>query len=137
MNLRYETSQTVSTGEFVDLLRRSTLAERRPVHDPKCIQAMLQHANLICTAWDEATLVGIARSLTDFEFCCYLSDLAVDVDYQKKGVGRRLIELTRSKLGANAKIILLAAPKAETYYPKLGFAAHPSARILPANQRPR
>jgi GNAT superfamily N-acetyltransferase len=136
LNLRYKTSQPVSSGEFVDLLRRSTLADRRPVDDPKCIQAMLQHANLLCTAWDEATLVGIARSLTDFEYCCYLSDLAVDVKYQKAGIGKRLIELTRSKLGGNAKIILLAAPKAETYYPKLGFAAHPSAWILPAHQRP-
>jgi GNAT superfamily N-acetyltransferase len=136
LNLRYETSQPVSSGEFVDLLRRSTLAERRPVHDPKCIQAMLRHANLLCTAWDDETLVGIARALTDFEYCCYLSDLAVDVKYQKAGIGKRLIELTRSKLGGNAKIILLAAPKAETYYPKLGFAAHPSAWILPAYQRP-
>jgi len=136
VNLRFETSQPVSSAEFIDLLRRSTLAERRPVHDPKCIQAMLQHANLICTAWAEATLVGIARSLTDFEFCCYLSDLAVDVKHQKNGIGKRLIELTRSKLGDNAKIILLAAPKAETYYPKLGFAAHPSAWILPAQQPP-
>ena len=97
---------------------------------------MLQHANLLCTAWDDETLVGIARSLTDFEYCCYLSDLAVDVKYQKAGIGKRLIELTRSKLGGSAKIILLAAPKAETYYPKLGFAAHPSAWILPAHQRP-
>jgi GNAT superfamily N-acetyltransferase len=136
LNLRYETSQPASSGEFVDLLRRSTLAERRPVHDPKCIQAMLRHANLLCTAWDDETLVGIARALTDFEYCCYLSDLAVDVKYQKAGIGKRLIELTRSKLGGNAKIILLAAPKAETYYPKLGFAAHPSAWILPAYQRP-
>jgi GNAT superfamily N-acetyltransferase len=136
LNLRYETSQPASSGEFVDLLRRSTLAERRPVHDPKCIQAMLRHANLLCTAWDDETLVGIARALTDFEYCCYLSDLAVDVKYQKAGIGKRLIELTRSKLGGNAKIILLAAPKAETYYPKLGFAAHPSAWILPAHQRP-
>jgi GNAT superfamily N-acetyltransferase len=136
LNLRYETSQPVSSGEFVDLLRRSTLAERRPVDDPKCVQAMLQHANLLCTAWDDEMLVGIARSLTDFEYCCYLSDLAVDVKYQKAGIGKRLIELTRSKLGGSAKIILLAAPKAETYYPKLGFAAHPSAWILPAHQRP-
>ena len=97
---------------------------------------MLRHANLLCTAWDDETLVGIARALTDFEYCCYLSDFAVEVKYQKAGIGKRLIELTRSKLGGNTKIILLAAPKAETCYPKLGFAAHPSAWILPAHQRP-
>ncbi len=136
MNLRYETAQPVSSEQFIDLLRRSTLAERRPVNDPKSIQAMLRHANLICTAWDETTLVGIARSLTDFEYCCYLSDLAVDIKHQKSGIGKKLIELTRSKLGGNTKIILLAAPKAEAYYPKLGFTAHPSAWILPVSHSP-
>jgi GNAT superfamily N-acetyltransferase len=132
LNLRYETAQPVSSEEFIDLLRRSTLTERRPVGDPACIQVMLQHANLLCTAWDEEKLVGVARSLTDFEYCCYLSDLAVDAKYQKRGIGKRLIELTRSKLGGHAKIILLAAPKATAYYPQMRFEAHPSAWILPA-----
>ena len=135
MNLRYESTQPISSEQFVDLLRRSTLAERRPVNDPKCIQAMLQHGNLLCTAWDNEKLVGVARSVTDFEYCCYLSDLAVDVDYQRHGIGKQLIELTRTKLGDNAKIILLSAPKAVDYYPHIGFAAHPSAWILSARQR--
>ena len=135
MNLRYESTQPISSEQFVDLLRRSTLAERRPVNDPKCIQAMLRHGNLLCTAWDNEKLVGVARSVTDFEYCCYLSDLAVDVGYQRQGIGKQLIELTRTKLGDNAKIILLSAPKAVDYYPHIGFAAHPSAWILPARQR--
>lgn len=133
MNLRFDSEQSISEQQFVDLLRRSTLAARRPVADSRCIQAMLRHANLICTAWEAQVLVGVARSLTDFEYCCYLSDLAVDVDYQRRGIGRRLVELTRSKLGRRAKIVLLAAPQAATYYPRLGFAAHPSAWILPAH----
>jgi predicted N-acetyltransferase YhbS len=133
MNLRYETSRQISSDEFVDLLRRSTLAERRPVDNRKCIEAMLQHANLLCTAWDSEKLVGIARSVTDFEYCCYLSDLAVDEEYQQKGIGKELIRLTASKLGNKAKIILLAAPKAEAYYPKIGFEAHRSAWVLPAH----
>ena len=72
MNIHFETSRTISDAEFVDLLRRSTLAERRPVGDPKCIRAMLEHANLLCTAWEGSLLIGVARSLTDFEYCCYL-----------------------------------------------------------------
>lgn len=132
MILRYETNRAISAAEFVDVLRRSTLAERRPVDDPKSIAAMLEHANLVCTAWDGPTLVGVARSLTDFEYCCYLSDLAVDENYQKRGVGRELIRLTQSQLGARAKLILLAAPKAESYYPKIGFQPHRSAWIIPA-----
>ena len=134
MNIRYETSRQISTEEFTDLLKRSTLAERRPVGDPKCIQAMLQHANLLCTAWDGEKLVGIARSVTDFEYCCYLSDLAVDEAYQRKGIGRELLRLTQSRLGNRAKMILLAAPKAEGYYPRIGFDTHRSAWILAASE---
>ena len=129
MNIQYETRRTISDAEFVDVLRRSTLAARRPVDDPKCISAMLEHANLLCTAWDGSTLVGVARSVTDFEYCCYLSDLAVDEKYQKKGIGRELIRVTQSQLGPGAKLILLAAPNAETYYSKVGFVQHRSAWI--------
>jgi len=135
MNIQYEYTRVIGEEEFVDLLRRSSLAERRPVDDPKCIKAMIEHANLLCTAWDGVKLIGVARSLTDFEYCCYLSDLAVDEAYQKKGIGRELIRLTQSRLGSRAKIILLAAPNAERYYPRIGFDAHRSAWILPATKR--
>lgn len=130
MKIRYEHNLPISPEQFVDLLKQSTLAERRPVDDMKCITAMLTNANLLCTAWDGQKLVGVARSVTDFEFCCYLSDLAVDMDYQNKGIGRNLIRRTQSLLGKRAKIVLLSAPKAEGYYPKLGFTAHGSAWVL-------
>ncbi len=130
MSISYADNRRITTDQFIDLLKRSTLAERRPVEDRKCIKAMLQHANLLCTAWDDQKLVGVARSVTDFEYCCYLSDLAVDVAYQKQGIGRELIRVTRRKLGPRANLILLAAPKAESYYPKIGFTAHRSAWIL-------
>lgn len=132
MNIQYESSRAISAAEFIDVLERSTLAERRPVDDPKTVEAMLTHANLLCTAWDGEKLIGVARSLTDFEYCCYLSDLAVDSAYQRKGIGRELIRLTQSKLGSHAKIILLAAPKAAGYYGRIGFDSHPSAWIIPA-----
>jgi GNAT superfamily N-acetyltransferase len=131
MPITYRTDKTITAAEFVDVLRRSTLAERRPVDDPNCIEAMLRHADLLCTAWEGVKLVGVARSVTDFEYCCYLSDLAVDEAYQKSGIGKQLIQLTKSRLGPRANLILLAAPKAEDYYPKIGFDAHRSAWILP------
>jgi len=134
MILRYETSRQINASEFIDLLLRSKLAERRPVDDRQCMEAMLQHADLLCTAWDREKLVGVARSVTDFEYCSYLSDLAVDEEYQRKGIGKELIRLTASRLGAKAKIILLAAPKAEGYYPKIGFDAHRSAWLLPSDK---
>jgi len=132
MSIVYEHSRKISDEEFIDVLKRSTLAERRPVNDPACIRAMLKHANLLCTAWDGALLVGVARSVTDFEYCCYISDLAVDEKYQRKGIGKELIRVTQSQLGAKAKIILLAAPKAEGYYGKVGFSQHRSAWVLSA-----
>jgi GNAT superfamily N-acetyltransferase len=131
MMIHYSSDKTISGEAFVDLLRRSTLAERRPVDDPACIRAMLKHADILCTAWDGLKLVGVARSVTDFEYCCYLSDLAVDQSCQRQGIGRELIRLTRTMLGTKATLILLAAPKAVDYYPKIGFNAHPSAWILP------
>jgi ribosomal protein S18 acetylase RimI-like enzyme len=131
MPIRYEYNRKISSAEFLDLLHRSTLAARRPVDDPKTVQCMLDHANLLCTAWDREKLVGVARSLTDFAYCCYLSDLAVDSAYQKQRIGQELIRLTRSRLGAEAMIVLLAAPAAETYYPRIGFSPHASAWILP------
>ncbi|MFA5263439.1 MAG: GNAT family N-acetyltransferase [Opitutaceae bacterium] len=133
MSITYSCDRTISAEEFVDVLKRSTLAERRPIDDPECIAAMLRHADLLCTAWDGDKLVGVARSVTDFSYCCYLSDLAVDVAHQSQGVGKELIRLTQSKLGPNCRIILLAAPKAEAYYPKIGFSAHKSAWMLPSN----
>lgn len=135
MKIHYDAFRSISEAQFVDLLKRSTLAERRPVDDSTSIAAMLKHANLLCTAWDEEKLVGLARALTDFEYCCYLSDLAVDAAYQRQGIGKKLIELTQSRLGAKARIILLAAPKAEAYYPAIGFDAHPSAWILSPDRK--
>jgi len=130
MSIGYYHDRKITSEQFVDVLRRSTLAERRPAEDSERISDMLAHANLICTAWDGDVLVGVSRSLTDFSYCCYLSDLAVDVSYQKKGIGKRLVELTRSKLHRHCKIILLAAPKAEGYYPRIGFRHFHSAWIL-------
>ncbi|MBK8283662.1 MAG: GNAT family N-acetyltransferase [Ahniella sp.] len=134
MKIRYDYSRSISRDDFIDLLERSTLSERRPVDSPACIDAMLEHGNLLCTAWDSETLIGVARSVTDFEYCCYLSDLAVDQAYQHQGIGKELIRLTQSRLGERAKIILLAAPKATEYYPRIGFERHDSAWIIPARK---
>jgi len=130
MSIEYFQDRQITSAQFVDVLRRSTLAERRPVHDSGRISDMLAHVNLICTAWDGDVLVGVSGSLTDFSYCCYLSDLAVDVSYQKQGIGQRLIEFTQGRLHPQCKIILLAATKAEGYYPKVGFRHFHSAWIL-------
>lgn len=130
MNIEYFHDRKITSAEFIDILRRSTLAERRPVDDPVRISDMLANANLVCTAWHGNDLVGVSRSLTDFTYCCYLSDLAVDAAYQKQGIGKALVRLTQDRLHPKCKIILLAAPKAEGYYPRIGFDHFHSAWIL-------
>jgi predicted N-acetyltransferase YhbS len=128
--LRFTTSEAVSVDSFRGVLTRSTLGARRPVDDTRCLQGMLENSNLIATAWDDALLVGIARSVTDFHYCCYLSDLAVDVAYQRRGIGKRLIQLTQDALGQQCNIILLSGPAAVDYYPHLGFKRHEQAWVL-------
>lgn len=128
--ITYTTTKTITSAQFVDVLKRSTLAERRPVDNASCIEDMLKHADILATAWQGEKLVGIARSVTDFSYCCYLSDLAVDQSLRATGIGKALIDLTQKQLGENCKIILLAAPDAVGYYPHIGFEHHPQAWLL-------
>lgn len=121
MTINYRVNAGISSGQFIDVLNRSTLGQRRPVEDLECIDGMVRNANLMVTAWDGDKLVGVARSVTDFHYACYLSDLAVDVAYQRMGIGRALIAHTQKKLGPRCKIRLISAPGAADYYPKIGF----------------
>jgi len=130
MQVDYALEPTLSADEFIDLLRRSTLAERRPINEPGAIEAMLRNADIIQTARVDGKLAGISRALTDFIFCVYLSDLAVDVAFQKQGIGRELIRRTHLAAGLNTTLILIAAPKARTYYPHVGLAPHDSCWII-------
>lgn len=119
--IEYSSSRSIDATQFIDLLQRSTLAERRPVDERDRIDKMLKHGNILITAWDNDLLVGVSRALSDFAFCCYLSDLAVDEKYQHQGIGKELIRLTHEVFGKQGTLILLAAPKAAEYYPKIGM----------------
>ncbi len=131
MPIEYALEPGLSAEEFVDVLRRSTLAERRPVDRPDLIAGMLEHADLILTARSDGLLVGISRAITDHSFCTYLSDLAVDAAFQGQGIGRELIRRTHEAAGHQTMLILLAAPAARTYYPHVGMQPHDSCWILP------
>ena len=134
--ITYSQTTPLAPDTFIDLLRRSTLAERRPVDDAETIAGMIANADLTVTAWDGDLLVGVARSVTDFNYCCYLSDLAVDVAYQRQGIGIELIAQTQAQLGPRCNLILLAAPAAADYYSHIGFVHHPRCWILPRDHRP-
>jgi predicted N-acetyltransferase YhbS len=122
-NIIYKVEKTLDPSEFIDVLNKSTLGKRRPVDDFERIKKMCDNANLNITARKDGKLIGVARSITDFVYCTYLSDLAVDIDFQNLGIGKRLIEETK-KAAPQAKIILLSAPAAINYYPKIGMKKH-------------
>lgn len=130
MPITYEVNPALNLDTAIALYIASTLGERRPVADRACMQKMLQQANLVVTAWDGDQLVGLARSLTDWCYCCYLADLAVRTSHQRMGIGRQLIQLTQKQLSAGAMLTLLAAPGAVDYYAHIGMHKHPSAWIL-------
>ncbi|RDB07308.1 GNAT family N-acetyltransferase [Runella aurantiaca] len=128
-SINYQVENQLPVEEFIAVLNRSTLGERRPVEDTERIADMLKNANLLVTARDNGVLIGVSRAITDFAFCTYLSDLAVDEAYQKQGIGKELIRQT--KLAApRAKLILLSAPKAVEYYPKIGMKHHPHCYFI-------
>jgi predicted N-acetyltransferase YhbS len=130
MKIKYRDEANLSVDEAIDLYRRSTLSDRRPVDRPDIFEGMVKNANLTITAWHGEQLIGISRSLTDFSYVAYLADLAVDEEFQGRGIGTHLIQETKKRLGKECMIVLLAAPKANAYYAKVGFEHHPRAWVL-------
>ncbi len=130
MEISYKVNQAITPDEFIALLKSSTLAERRPVDDHACMEGMIKNSNLLITAWDGNKLIGVARSITDFHYACYLSDLAVDKEYQKRNVGKKLQSLTQEQLGSKCKLILIAAPAADSYYKHIGFTNNDRCWVL-------
>jgi ribosomal protein S18 acetylase RimI-like enzyme len=117
--ITYHINRKISAKEVSNLFIKSGI--NRPANDLDRIQRMIENADINVTAWDNDRLVGIARSITDYSFCCYLSDLAVDKDYQKRGIGKELVRITKEQIGEEVSLILLASPIAMEYYPHIGF----------------
>jgi ribosomal protein S18 acetylase RimI-like enzyme len=130
VEIQFAKEPNLSVAEFVDVLERSSLAERRPVADLKRIGTMLERADIIVTARASGLLVGVARSVTDFSYCCYLSDLAVDRQWQGRGIGTALMVQTKvaatEGFGDGVRCILLSAPAAIEFYEKVGLERHPN-----------
>jgi ribosomal protein S18 acetylase RimI-like enzyme len=120
MNITYKLGNDLDPGAVNELYLSAGL--KRPTDLPR-LAAMYRASNLVISAWDGDRLVGVARSLTDFRFACYLSDLAVHADYQRQGIGKRLIAETEKYLGEESMLLLLAAPTAKDYYGHIGFDA--------------
>lgn len=130
MSIEYKVNEPIAIDQFIVLLKASTLGERRPIDDRECMEGVLSNSNLIVSAWHGDRLVGIARSVTDFHYACYLSDLAVSLEHQKSGIGKQLQILTQEQLGPKCKLILIAAPEANQYYEHIGFNHNPRCWVL-------
>ena len=134
MNIEYKINVPISPDQFIDLLRESGLGERRPIADRECIEGMVKNSNLMVTAWHGEQLIGVARSVTDFHYACYLSDLAVHKNYQRSGVGKKLQIITQANLGPKCKLILVAAPAANPYYEHIGYTRNSRCWVLDREQ---
>ena len=119
MKITYSLDKKLSPEQVIDLYDNAGLV--RPTDDIERIRLMFENSNLVITAWHDDILVGISRSVTDWVFCCYLSDLAVREEYKYKGIGKKLVELTKEKVGNQSMLLLLSAPSAMEYYPKIGM----------------
>jgi len=133
-SIKYRFGNDLNLDQVIELYRASALGERRPIDDREIMANMLCHANLVVTAWEKELLVGIARTLTDFSYVGYLADLAVRASHQRQGIGVELIRQTRERLGPRSMLVLLSAPRAVGYYPKIGFSKHDSAWTLRADE---
>ena len=119
MNISYRFDIIPTPDQIIELYDEAELP--RPTTDKSRIKKMYDNSNLIVTAWDDTKLVGVSRSITDWAWSCYLADLAVSPNYKKSGIGKKLIDLTKEKVGDQVMILLLSVPTAMTYYPKVGF----------------
>jgi ribosomal protein S18 acetylase RimI-like enzyme len=131
MSIQFTLEPELSPQEFRSVLIASTLAERRPVDDLTRLERMLRGADILATARDEGRLIGVSRAITDYSYCCYLSDLAVDVAYRRRGIGKRLIEETHAVAGVETSLVLVSAPAAEAFYPKIGMRNLASCWAIP------
>lgn len=128
-SIEYQVEPGLSVDDFISVLKSSTLAERRPMDDRDRLTRMLAGASVIITARSGGRIVGVSRALTDGAYSTYLADLAVDATWQGRGIGRELIRRTHEAAGVNTMLILLAAPKARSYYPHIGMQPHDSCWI--------
>ncbi len=131
IRIDYALEPDLDAQAFIAILKSSGLGERRPIGEPDRIEKMLRRADIIVTARDGGRLVGVSRAIADFAYCCYLSDLAVDLAYQRRGIGKALIEKTHDVAGRDSTLILLSAPAAADYYPRIGMTRHDACFTFP------
>lgn len=117
--ITYKLNQPLEVEDVIRVFDASGIS--RPTKDRERIGRMLKNASLTVSAWDGSRLIGVCRALTDFSYCCFLSDLAVDRAYQHQGIGKEMIARLRTEIGDEVSLIIQAAASSMSYYPQLGF----------------
>src|SRR4030095_6107469 len=130
--IQYHNDKAFTAADLSQVFANSGI--KRPFQNLERLQKMIDNADIMIGAWDGDRLVGVARAITDFAYCCYLSDLAVDKEYQRLGIGKKLVEQLRETLGPEVSLVLLTAPTAVEYYPRIGFT-HSDKCYLIARER--
>lgn len=126
--ISYAVNPRLKTKDVIELFASSDI--RRPVDNPSRIKRMIANADLTISAKDGRKLVGI-RAVTDYSYCCYTSDLAVDKKYQSKGIGKKLLKIVQKRLGDQVMILLLSAPESDSFYSHIGFDKVKNAWKIP------
>lgn len=129
MNIVYKKTNQISAQELSQVFERSGI--KRPYQDLDRLQRMIEHADIIISAWVDDQMIGVARAITDYSYCCYLSDLAVDRDYHKQGIGKSMIQLLQHQIGEECSLVLLSAPTATEFYEQIGFNRADKAFLIP------
>lgn len=126
----YAQEPNLGVFDFRRVLVESGMGAIRPIGDEPRLEKMLSSANLIMTARLDQPgrpLVGVARCITDFAWCCYLSELAVSPAAQGLGIGKGLLEEVRWQIGPSVSLVLASVPEAVGFYEKVGMARLPDA----------
>jgi ribosomal protein S18 acetylase RimI-like enzyme len=124
----YSEDKLLRAADVAEVFKKSGI--KRPYEDIERVQRMIDNSDIIISAWDDKKMIGIARAITDYSYCCYLSDLAVDQEYQNQGIGKQLVNKLQIILGEEPSLVLLSSPGAIEFYPRIGFEKTDKAYVI-------
>ena len=93
----------------------------KPIAGAARLQVMIDETQLVLSVWDDEHLIGFARCLTDFEYCCYLSDILILPAYEGHQIGRQLIATLQAYIGPRVTLSLRAADSAVGFYERINL----------------
>ena len=119
------TSERVSQSEYIDFLKRTDLGSQYPKERfDERIEKLVNNVSISIVARNEDNLiVGVLFGLTDFAYWLYVTDLGMDRNYERQGIGRRLMKAALEAAGGEKDIAvyLIANENAVPFYEKLGM----------------